>query len=90
MRVVKPLVIESFRKVVYNNTEYKRRLRISGYNALLIDSKLGTNLYHSGSRFVVLDLDDIEKACDILCIPFKEVNTYFCIDSNLCSFSSVP
>ena len=40
MRVAKPLVIESFRKVIYNNTEYKRRLRISGYNALLIDSNL--------------------------------------------------
>lgn len=90
MKGFKPLVRESYRSKEYNGVIYKRRLRINRFNAFMIDEVLGTNLGHSGTRFVVLDLEDIEKACKILSVPFKPVNTYFDIDYRMLSFSEVP
>ena len=86
----KPLVIESFRNKDYNGTTYKRRLRINRFNAFLIDEVLGTHLGHSETRFVVLDTNDIRKACQVLGVEHKPVNTYFDIDYRMCSFSEVP
>lgn len=86
----KPLVVESFRKVVYNNTEYKRRLRINRFNALLLDEYLGTYIAYQGCKFVVLDDEDIKKACLFLGIEYKPISTYFHIDLDMCSFSLVP
>ena len=84
----KPLVVESYKSITYNLTEYKRRLRISRFNAFMIDEVLGTFIGLQKTQFVVLDLEDIEKACAVLGIKYKPMNTYFCIDSNMCSFSS--
>ena len=83
-----PLVVESYRKINFNGINYSRRLRISPYTAHLIDEKLGTFVRLNGykTKFVVLDLEDIEKACEILNIPFKKTNTYFHIDFKMCSF----
>ena len=88
----KPLVIESYRAKIHQGTEYKRRLRINRMNAQLIDDQLGTHLRENSfqTRFIVLDLEDIKKACTILEIDFKPINTYFCIDSKMESFSQVP
>jgi hypothetical protein len=86
----KPLVIESYRNKDYNGTTYKRRLRINRFNALMIDEILGTHLGHSETRFVVLDTDDIIKACQVLGVEYKPVNTYFDIDYAMCAFREVP
>lgn len=86
-----PLVIESFRNKEFEGIVYKRRLRISPFTAMLIDNALGTFVRLNGynTRFVVLDsAEDIKRACEVLCIPYKEVNTYFDIDLGMCSFSS--
>lgn len=90
MKGFKPLVIESYRSKEYNGAIYKRRLRINRFNALLIDEVLGSHLGHSETRFVVLDAPDIEKACQLLGIEYKPVNTYFDIDYQMCAFSEVP
>lgn len=88
----KPLVIESYRQKDYNGITYKRRLRISRFNAFMIDEVIGTHVGMNGAltRFVVLDLEDIEKACNVLEIEYKPVNTYFDIDLDMCSFREVP
>ncbi len=86
---MKPLVKESFRNKEFEGVIYKRRLRISPYNAILIDKALGTFIQANGykTRFVVLDaVEDIKKACEVLCVPYKEFNTYFDIDLSMCSF----
>jgi hypothetical protein len=86
-----PLVIESYRKKEYKGVIYSRRLRISPYTAHLIDEKLGTHVRLNGYRtkFVVLDLEDIKSACEILKIEFKPINTYFHIDFKMCSFKTI-
>jgi hypothetical protein len=83
----KPLVIESYRPIKYNLITYKRRLRISRFNAFMLDEVLGTFIALQRTQFVVLDLQDIEKACIVLGIEYKPVNTYFCIDPTICSFN---
>jgi len=87
----KPLVIESYRSKDYNGTTYKRRLRVSRYNAMLVDEVIGTRYGRQDEfRFVVVDAGDIEKVCKILGIEYKPVNTYFDINLQMCSFSEVP
>ncbi len=86
----KPLVIESFRNITFDNILYTRRLRISGMNACILDEGLQSYIYQQRTRFVVLDTPDIIKACEILEIEYKEINTYFEIDLDMCSFKSVP
>lgn len=83
----KPLVIESYKAVKYNLVTYKRRLRISRFNAFMLDEVLGTHIATQRTQFVVLDLDDIQKACIVLGIEFKPVNTYFCVDTTMCNFN---
>lgn len=90
MKGFKPLVIESYRHKEYNGATYTRRLRINRFNAFMIDEALGTNLGYAQTRFVILDADDIKKACQVLGIEYKPVNTYFDIDYSMCSFSEVP
>lgn len=85
-----PLVVESFKNKSYNGVIYKRRLRINRFNAFMIDEILGSHLGHSETRFVVLDTDDIIKACQVLGVEYKPVNTYFDIDLQMCSFSKIP
>lgn len=86
---ITPLVIESYRKVNFKGKIYSRRLRISPFTAMLIDERLGTHIRLNGYRtkFVVLDLVDIKKACVILKIKYKPVDTYFHIDLKMCSFT---
>jgi hypothetical protein len=81
-----PLVIESYKPIQHNLITYKRRLRISRFNAFMLDEVLGTFIGSQKTQFVVLDLNDIEKACVILKIEYKPINTYFIIDENVCSF----
>ncbi len=82
----KPLVIESYRKIEYKDKTYKRRLRISKMNALLIDEKFGFFIAKQNVKFVVMDLCDIEKICSYLGIEYKPIETYFKIDPNMCTF----
>lgn len=81
-----PLVIESNTPIKFNLITYKRRLRISRFNAFMLDEVLGTFIGSQRTQFVVLDLSDIEKACVILGIEYKPINTYICIDPTVCSF----
>jgi hypothetical protein len=83
----KPLVVESYKSITFNLKEYKRRLRISRFNAFMIDEVIGTHIGLQKTQFVVLDIEDIQKACLVLGIAFKDVETYFCIDENMCSFN---
>lgn len=82
----KPNVTISYRKVTYEGVFYKRRLRISGFVACMLDEVLGTYIRANRTKFVVLDIDDIKVACEFLGIEFKDVNTYFHIDTNKQSF----
>jgi hypothetical protein len=52
----------------------------------MLDEVLGTHIATQRTQFVVLDLSDIEKACIILGIEYKPINTYFSIDENVYSF----
>jgi hypothetical protein len=90
MKGFTPLVIESFRKITFQGKTFSRRLRISRFNAFMIDEVIGTFVGRQTTQFVVLDMPDIEKACKILGIEFKPVETYFCIDTNMCSFKTGP
>ena len=40
----KPLVIESYRHITFKGETYKRRLRISKFNAQLIDQAINTHI----------------------------------------------
>jgi len=80
----KPLVIESYRHITFKGETYKRRLRISKFNAQLIDQAINTHIAEQNTRFVVLDLDDIKKVCEFLNIDFKSINTYFDINLQMC------
>lgn len=86
MKVLKPLVVESFRHIKYGGETYKRRLRISGFTAIVIDKEIGTNIYGQKCKFVVLGDEDIKKACNVLGVKHKEFKTYFHIDRKMCSF----
>lgn len=90
MKGFTPLVIESFRKITFQEKIFQRRLRISRFNAMMIDEVIGTFVGRQTAQFVVLDLPDIEKACKVLGIEFKSVETYFCIDTQMQSFKTVP
>ena len=81
-----PLVIESYKPIQHNLITYKRKLRISRFNAFMLDEVLGTHIATQRTQFIVLDLSDIEKACIILGIEYKPINTYFSIDENVYSF----
>lgn len=88
----KPLVIESYRRKECSGTTYVRRLRINRFNAFMIDEVLGTRVGMASkqTRFVVLGLEDAEKACQVLGVECKPVNTYFDIDFRMCSFNKTP
>jgi hypothetical protein len=53
----------------------------------MIDEVIGTHIGLQKTQFVVLDKEDIQKACLVLGIAFKDVETYFCVDENMCSFN---
>jgi hypothetical protein len=89
-KTFKPLVVESFRRIQHNGIIYNRRLRISGMTTLLLDEVLGTDMYYSKTEFVLLGYDAVEIVCNTLQIPYKTMNTYIKIDSNMCSYSSGP
>ncbi len=76
-----PLVIESNTSVNFNLITYKRRLKISRFNAFMIDEVLGTLIGSQKTQFIFLDLESIKKACIILGIEYKPINTYLCIDT---------
>lgn len=67
---MKPLVIESFRHKEFEGIIYKRRLRISPFNAILIDKALGTFVQDNGyrTRFVVLDALEEHVRCSVFLI----------------------
>ena len=82
----KPLVIESKQPVSFNLVTYKRKLRISRFNAFMIDEVIGTNIGSQTTQFVFLDIEEVKKVCVILDIEFKNINTYFCIDATIYNF----
>ncbi len=83
-----PLVITSYRRIMVNWVPYKRRLRISRYNLLMIESILKIKFKHD--NYIILKPKLAKKVCAILGVEDREIRTYLYIDSEMCSYKSGP
>lgn len=85
----KPLVFISNRKLSFDSEIYSRRLRISGYTAIILDEKFRTNFYSERfKKFLPISKPILKSVCEFLEIEYKDVNTYLFVDIDTLSFAT--